>query len=83
MNGGFLILLLVGCVALIGWVVIESDKEMGRKEVAFMTACAADGRKPYDCNLQWETYEAAHAAQQQAALASGMAAGAMGASAGR
>lgn len=79
--GCFLALLIGGAIALVVWLVIADGKDMAAKRETFMAACAADGRKPYDCNLQWDTFEAAHDAQMQAAMATGMAAGAAGSAA--
>jgi len=71
--------LLIGCIALIIWAVVSDGKQMAEKQKVFMAACTADGRKPYDCGLQWDTYKAAHDAE----VAASMAAASAGAAAAR
>ena len=67
-------------VGLIIWGIVAEDKAMEEKRTAFMGSCLQE-RQPYDCDLQWETYVAARAAQTNSAVAVGVAAGAAGSSA--
>ena len=65
---------ILAVIGLLVWAVITDSNEMDRKKTAFYSSCL--GHRPqYDCDMQWDTFKAAHDAEMMAAGAMGVAAG--------
>lgn len=61
-------IVMVGLFGLLIWLIIEDSRQMQAKQVAFMEQCLVH-RPRYDCELQWDTFAAAHQAEVNSAIA--------------
>lgn len=68
------VVLLLGVIGLIIWAAVADSNEMEAKKTAFYSSCLKH-RQQYDCDMQWDTFKAAHDAEVMAAGAMGVAAG--------